>query len=205
MGSPTMTIRHDRRVGEVGELVEFVGGEHPRFVDDDGGSGGEVVAMRRGSGEVMFGEEFVDRVGIDPGLRAQYFGGGGGGCDTEHGPPLRMKLLDPGGEGRGLPGPGRADHQRQMGVPGDGGGDLGLRAGELDPGPTSSDGRVDGGVGHPPVGPRVEPVFLRQDRVGGEGTVDAGFGDRPAITPQRNVGGDGTRDVDTAGVDGELW
>ena len=63
-------------VGQVGQLGQPGGGDHPGFVDDDGGADGEVVAVIGWPVEAVFDEQLVDRVGGDTGLGAEDVGRG---------------------------------------------------------------------------------------------------------------------------------
>lgn len=65
-------------VGERGEVGELRRGQHSRFVDDDGGAGGQEVArVGDAAGLRVLDEELVDSVRGDAGLLAKHLGGSG--------------------------------------------------------------------------------------------------------------------------------
>ena len=115
------------RLGELDELVERAGADHPGLIDDQGRPGGEPVAgVRWPVGAVPFVEELGDGVAVHPGLTFEDPGGFGGGGDTEHRPvPGRQVLHGPLQRG-GLAGAGRADDHHETVGAGDRRGGVGL-------------------------------------------------------------------------------
>ena len=195
-------------------------GDHAGFVDDDGGAGREVVAVLGWPVEGVFGEELVDGVGVDTGLRREYVGGCSGWGDAELRCGRRRGIVRPlGVRGGGLAGAGGADDEDEVGVTGHCRGGLRLWPGQLDA--CSVDG-VGGGrcrLGSCGARPRRGGVLLGRgcrgvasarsamDSVSGRpsrrrvvpsgigaGDVDAALGD--------GVVGEGVEDVaDVVGVD----
>ena len=150
-------------VGEGGEAMELVGGDHPGFVDDDGRPAGQIVGVGGWSIGRVFEEKLVDCVGGRSGLGGEDFGGDGGGCDAEYGPAFGVELVDRGLECGGLAGAGGADYEDEVGVAGHGCGRLGLGDGDRNFGSSGCCSRVGRSVEEPAFGPGCEIVFLGED------------------------------------------
>ncbi len=114
-------------VGELGEVVEVVGGEQAGFVDDQPGALWEsplVAGCSVGLGP--FVEEFGDGVGSDAGAVGEHVGGLGGRRDGEHRSVVEAEVVDGGAQHGGLAGAGGSDDDHERVVAGDGSCGVGL-------------------------------------------------------------------------------
>ena len=152
--------------GEGDELVEGVGADHPGLVDDDRRPGRKVVG-----GEwwpvvaVPLVDQFGDGVCAQPDVTLHDAGRFRRRRHPEHDPAIPLQVVDGGLQHAGLAGTGRADHQHQPVLSGDGGRGVGLQHVQ----PRHVDGgrrcRV-GGLGV--ERPRHDVFFLGEHGVAGE-------------------------------------
>ena len=147
----------------------------------------------------MFDEELVDRVGFHPGLHREHLRCCRGGGDAEHDPVVAAELVDGGGEGGGLAGAGRADHQDQIRAAGDRGGGLGLCHRQRGEGPIRGGRFQAPGVGDAAVRPREEVRLLVEDRASGERSIERRLAHRTTVPTEHGTGRHRAGHVDTTG------